>query len=424
MNAPDHSRQRQQRPLERLVPNPKLKFMEQCREVMRFHRLALRTEEAYLQWIKRFMVFHREKAEILKAERLKAEMLKVESRNGAAAQQHRTSNIQHPTSNEGGGSGGQDGDSRSSSLRGWRHPQDMGEAEVQAFLTHLAAERNVSASTQNQALGALLFMYQKVLGRELTFMEGFDRAQRRPKVPVVLNKEEVQRLLSAVPEKYRLFCQLLYGTGMRLMEGLRLRVKDIDFARNQIVIHAGKGDKDRVTMLPDRLKLELQRHLQRVKLWHEQDLTAGLGRVWLPGALQVKYPGAEREWVWQWVFPAASLSGDPQSISLGATESRPTGDGPAERQLRPTLLAVIMRRHHLHESSVQRVMKVAVGMAQIDKRASCHTLRHSFATHLLENGYDIRTLQELLGHKNVTTTQIYTHVMQKPGLGVRSPLDG
>jgi site-specific recombinase XerD len=300
----------------------------------------------------------------------------------------------------------------------------MGEAEVQAFLTHLAAERNVSASTQNQALGALLFMYQKVLGRELTFMEGFDRAQRRPKVPVVLNKEEVQRLLSAVPEKYRLFCQLLYGTGMRLMEGLRLRVKDIDFARNQIVIHAGKGDKDRVTMLPDRLKLELQRHLQRVKLWHEQDLTAGLGRVWLPGALQVKYPGAEREWVWQWVFPAASLSGDPQSISLGATESRPTGDGPAERQLRPTLLAVIMRRHHLHESSVQRVMKVAVGMAQIDKRASCHTLRHSFATHLLENGYDIRTLQELLGHKNVTTTQIYTHVMQKPGLGVRSPLDG
>jgi integrase len=312
MNAPDHSRQRQQRPLERLVPNPKLKFMEQCREAMRFHRLALRTEEAYLQWIKRFLVFHREKAEMLKPERLK-----VESRNGAVAQQHRTSNIQHPTTNEGGGSGGQDGDSRSSSLRGWRRPEEMGEPEVQAFLTHLAAERNVSASTQNQALGALLFMYQKVLGRELTFMEGFDRAQRRPKVPVVLSKEEVQRLLAAVPEKYRLFCQLLYGTGMRLMEGLRLRVKDIDFARNQIVIHAGKGDKNRVTMLPDRLKLELQRHLQRVKLWHEQDLAAGLGRVWLPGALQVKYPGAEREWVWQWVFPAASLSGDPQSVSPG-----------------------------------------------------------------------------------------------------------
>ena len=404
--------------------------MEQCREVMRFHRLALRTEEAYLQWIKRFMVFHREKAERLKAEILKAEMLKVESRNGAAAQQH-------PTSNEGGGSGGQAGDSRSSSLRGWRHPQDMGEAEVQAFLTHLAAERNVSASTQNQALGALLFMYQKVLGRELTFMEGFDRAQRRPKVPVVLSKKEVQRLLSAVPEKYRLFCQLLYGTGMRLMEGLRLRVKDIDFARNQIVIHAGKGDKDRVTMLPDRLKLELQRHLQRVKLWHEQDLAAGLGRVWLPGALQVKYPGAEREWVWQWVFPAASLSGDPQSVSPGFDTSPSPHPGPL-----PSLQGSgeggksdaekggrggegrILRRHHLHESSVQRVMKVAVGLAQIDKRASCHTLRHSFATHLLEAGYDIRTLQELLGHKNVTTTQIYTHVMQKPGLGVRSPLDG
>src|ERR1017187_3969442 len=199
MNVRPPIGERRHRPLERLVPNPKLKFMEQCREVMRFHRLALRTEEAYLQWIKRFMVFHREKAEILKAERLKAEMLKVESRNGAAAQQHRTSNIQHPTSNEGGGSGGQDGDSRSSSLRGWRHPQDMGEAEVQAFLTHLAAERNVSASTQNQALGALLFMYQKVLGRELTFMEGFDRAQRRHRMAAVLSRAEVPRPVAAVP---------------------------------------------------------------------------------------------------------------------------------------------------------------------------------------------------------------------------------
>jgi len=398
--------------------------MEQCREAMRFHRLALRTEEAYLQWIKRFLVFHREKAEKLKPERLKPERVKVESRNGAAAQQHRTSNIQHPTSNEGGGSGGQAGDSERSSLRGWRRPEEMGEPEVQAFLTHLAAERNVSASTQNQALGALLFMYQKVLGRELTFMEGFDRAQRRPKVPVVLSKEEVQRLLSAVPEKYRLFCQLLYGTGMRLMEGLRLRVKDIDFARNQIVIHAGKGDKDRVTMLPDRLKLELQRHLQRVKLWHEQDLAAGLGRVWLPGALQVKYPGAEREWVWQWVFPAASLSGDPQSVSPGFDTSPSPHPDPLPSLRGSGEGGRTLRRHHLNESSVQRVMKVAVGLAQIDKRASCHTLRHSFATHLLEAGYDIRTLQELLGHKNVTTTQIYTHVMQKPGLGVRSPLDG
>jgi integron integrase len=348
MNPQHSTGERLHQPLERLVPNPKLKFMEQCREAMRFHRLALRTEEAYLQWIKRFIFFHDK-----------------------------------------------------------RHPKDMGEPEVKAFLTHLAADRLVAASTQNQALGALLFMYQKVLGRELDFLEGFDRAQRRPRVPVVLSRDEVQRLLTAVPDKYRLFCQLLYGTGMRLMEGLRLRVKDVDFARNQIVVREGKGMKDRVTMLPDKLKLELQRQLQRVKLLHEKDLAAGLGTVWLPGALQVKYPGAEREWVWQWVFPSASWSGDPQSVNPGSPESRPT-----------------LRRHHLHETSVQRVMKAAVAVARIDKRASCHTLRHSFATHLLEAGYDIRTLQELLGHKDVTTTQIYTHVMQKPGIGVRSPLDG
>jgi len=371
------------------MPNPKLKFMEQCREAMRFHRLALRTEEAYLQWIKRFLVFHREKVE----------KLKTESGNEAAAQQHRTSNE--------GGRGGMHGVTRPT-LDGWRRPEEMGEPEVEAFLTHLAAERNVSASTQNQALGALLFMYQKVVGRNLEFMEGFDRAQRRQRVPVVLSREETQRLLAAVPDKYRLFCRLLYGTGMRLMEGLRLRIKDLDFARNQIVIHDGKGEKDRVTMLPDKLKLELQRHLERVKLLHERDLAAGLGTVWLPGALKVKYPNAEREWIWQWVFPAAGLSGDPQSVSLGA-----------HGVTRPTL-----RRHHLHETSVQRVMKEAVAVARIDKRASCHTLRHSFATHLLENGYDIRTVQVLLGHKDVTTTQIYTHVMSKPGIGVRSPLDG
>ena len=358
MNSEHFTGERPHGPVEGFVPNPKLKFMEQCRETMRFHRLALRSEEAYLQWIKRFIFFH-----------------------------------------------------------GKRHPKEMGEPEVEAFLTHLAAERNVSASTQNQALGALLFMYQQVLGRELDFMAGFDRAQRRQRVPVVLSREEVQRLLAAVPEKYRLFCQLLYGTGMRLMEGLRLRVKDIDFDRNQIVIHDGKGAKDRVTMLPGKLKLELQRQLERVKLWHEKDLAAGLGVVWLPGALRVKYPNAEREWIWQWVFPASGLSVDPRETARG--DARPIA--PAERQLRPT---VKLRRHHLHETSVQRVMKEAVAMARIDKRASCHTLRHSFATHLLEAGYDIRTVQELLGHKDVTTTQIYTHVMQKPGLGVRSPLDG
>jgi integron integrase len=324
--------------LERLVPNPKLKFMEQCREAMRFHRLALRTEEAYLQWIKRFIFFHDK-----------------------------------------------------------RHPKDMGEPEVKVFLTHLAADRLVAASTQNQALGALLFMYQKVLGRELDFLDGFDRAQRRVRVPVVLSRDEVQRLLTAVPDKYRLFCQLLYGTGMRLMEGLRLRVKDVDFERNQIVIHDGKGMKDRVTMLPDKLKLELQRHLEVVRRTWQEDVAAGHGKVWLPGALRMKYPGAERAWGWQWVFPSGELSIDPETK--------------------------VRRRHHVSDAAVQNAIKLAARRAGLTKWVTPHTLRHSFATHLLENGYDIRTVQDLLGHKNVATTQIYTHVMQKPGLGVRSPLD-
>jgi integron integrase len=339
MNAVDLPPQRPNFPPERFVPNPKLKFMEQCREVMRFRRLALRSEQAYLEWIKRFIFFHDK-----------------------------------------------------------RHPRDMGEPEVRAFLTHLAVARRVSASTQNHALNALVFLYRHVLGREFELLAGVERARRSVRVPVVLSKAEVQRLLGAVPVKYRLFFQFLYGTGLRLMEGLRLRVKDVDFERGQVVVHGGKGDKDRVTMLPESLRAAMQEHLQRVALLHQKDLAEGRGTVALPGALKVKYPGAEREWAWQWFWPGATMSVDP-------------ADGQR-------------KRYHLHETSIQRVIQTAVKLARLTKPATCHTLRHSFATHLLENGYDIRTVQDLLGHRNVATTQIYTHVMQKPGLGVRSPLDG
>ena len=338
MNPDAFLNQRPKPALERFIPNPNLKFMEQCREVMRFRRLALRSEQAYLEWSKRFIFFHQK-----------------------------------------------------------RHPKDMGEPEVRAFLTDLAARQKVSAATQNQALNALVFLYRHVIGREFGLLEGVERAKRLQRVPVVLSKAEVQRLWPALPPKYRLFFQFLYGTGLRLMEALRLRVKDVDFERGQIIVHGGKGDKDRVTMLPEALRAGLLAHLERVRLLHQQDLAEGLGTVPLPGALKVKYPNAEREWIWQWFWPGAQISLDPL-------------DGQR-------------KRYHLHETSVQRVMQTAVKLARFNKPATCHTLRHSFATHLLENGYDIRTVQGLLGHRNVTTTQIYTHVMEKPGLGVRSPLD-
>jgi len=338
MNVPEYTRQTPHVPLERFRPNPKLKFMEQCREVMRFRRLALRSEQAYLEWIKRFIFFHEK-----------------------------------------------------------RHPKDMGEPEVRAFLTHLAVQRQVSASTQNHALNALVFLYRHVLGREFELLDGVERAKRAVRVPVVLSKAEVARLLAALPDKHRLFFQFLYGTGLRLMEGLRLRVKDVDFERGQIIVRGGKGDKDRVTMLPDSLRTAMQAHLERVRLLHKRDLAEGLGGVALPGALKVKYPQAERDWVWQWFWPGVMVSVDP-------------ADGQR-------------KRYHLHETSIQRVMQTSVKLAGLTKPATCHTLRHSFATHLLENGYDIRTVQDLLGHKHVATTQLYTHVMQKPGLGVRSPLD-
>ena len=255
--------------MERFIPNPKLKFMEQCREVMRFRHLALRSEQAYLAWIKRFIFFHDK-----------------------------------------------------------RHPKDMGEPEVRAFLTHLAVQGRESAGTQNQAFNALLFLYRHVLGREVGVLEGVERARRSKRVPVVLSKAEVQRLLAALPAKYLLFFQFLYGTGLRLMEALQLRVKDVDFERGQIVVRGGKGDKDRVTVLPDSLRNAMREHLARVRLLHQADLANGLGAVSLPGALKVKYPHAERDWLWQWFWPGATISTDP-------------ADGQR-------------KRYHFHETSIQR----------------------------------------------------------------------
>jgi integron integrase len=274
----------------------------------------------------------------------------------------------------------------------------MGAPEVRAFLTHLAAERNVAAATQNQALNALVFLYREVIGGELEWLDGFEPAKRGQRLPEVLSRQEVQSVLCQLKGTHALIARLLYGTGLRLMEGLRLRTKDIDFARGQIVVRAGKGDKDRATMLPEALRETLKAHLHRVRELHEKDVAAGGGEVWLPKALAVKYPRAPREWAWQWVFPSAELSTDPRSGRR--------------------------RRHHVSDAGVQRAIKLAARVAGLERRVTPHVLRHSFATHLLEAGTDIRTLQELLGHKDVSTTQIYTHVMQKPGIGVKSPLDG
>jgi integron integrase len=322
-----------------MIPNPRGRLKEQFHEVCRFRHVAMRTEESYWGWVVRLVRFFGSKI----------------------------------------------------------HPRDLNAEQLTAFLTHLASIEKVAASTQNQALNALLFLYREVLHEERV-IEGFERVRRPARVPSVLSRDEVKRLLSAIGPEYDLPARLLYGTGMRLMELLRLRIKDVDIERGQIVVHGGKGDKDRVTMLPDSLRGALQEQLRRAKLLHEQDLKRGLGAVWMPEGLARKYPGAAREWGWQWVFPAKSIAVDP-------------ADG-------------IRRRHHLKEDTLQRAVKMAARMAEMTKNVTPHTLRHSFATHLLENGYDIRTVQDLLGHKDVATTQIYTHVMAKPGIGVRSPLDG
>ena len=314
------------------------KLLDQVRRLIRAHHLSRRTEKSYLGWIRRFILFH-----------------------------------------------------------GKRHPKEMAEAEINTFLTHLANERRVSRSTQTQALCALIFLYKKVLDQPIGELEGLIRAKAKRKLPVVLSRKEIQLLFRHIPEEHLLFFRLLYGTGMRLLEGLRLRVKDIDFAYQQIVVRDGKGFKDRITMLPEAIVPDLRDQLQRARAIHQKDLATGHGLVHLPYALAKKYPNAPREWCWQYAFPSATLSTDPRSGRIG--------------------------RHYVHERTMQRAFKNALRRSAIPKKASCHTLRHSFATHLLQSGYDIRTVQELLGHKNVKTTMIYTHVLNRGGQGVRSPLD-
>lgn len=318
---------------------PRRMLSQVVHEKLRAGHYSRRTEEAYLGWIRRFIRFHR-----------------------------------------------------------GRHPRELREPAVVAFLEDLAGPGKVSASTQNQALNALCFLYAHVLEQKLGSLGEFARARRPERLPVVLSKEEVREVLEALEGSMRLIGELLYGCGLRLLEALRLRVKDVDFGRLQITVRGGKGDNDRVTMLPISVAERLQAHLAEARQRHEAELAAGRGDVWLPEALAVKFPNARRQWAWQWVFPARQLSKDPESGRI--------------------------RRHHVHENAVQKAVQAAVVKSGLTKRATCHTLRHSFATHLLENGYDIRTVQELLGHKDVSTTQIYTHVMRKPGLGVRSPLDG
>jgi integron integrase len=283
-------------------------------------------------------------------------------------------------------------------FHGGKAPREMGQPEVVAFLEYLAVERGISASTQNQALNALVFVYKQVLAQPLETLGEFNRAKRPRTMPVVLSRPEVKRLLDAMEETtFALMAGLLYGSGLRLMECVRLRIHDVDFDDHQIVVRDAKGQKDRVVPLPERYREALQEHLGKVKTLHEEDVQRGLGSVYLPESLARKYPQAAKEWGWQYVFPSGRLSVDPRSG--------------------------MVRRHHLHENGLQKSVKKAAQTAGITKKVNCHALRHSFATHLLEAGYDIRTVQELLGHADVSTTMIYTHVLNKPGVSIKSPAD-
>jgi integron integrase len=315
------------------------RLLDRVRARLRVKHYSIRTETAYLGWIKRYIRFH-----------------------------------------------------------GRRHPAEMGRLEAEAFLSSLAVERNVSAATQNQALSALLFLYKEVLEIELPWLKDVTRAKKPARLPTVLTQEETAALFDHMNDgEVKLIARLLYGSGLRLLEGLRLRVKDVDFSRRELIIRDGKGGKDRVTMLATQLLEPLQLQVARRRLMHDEDLARGRGDVWLPEALSVKYPAAQRAFGWQYVFPAAGYSVDPRSGAV--------------------------RRHHVDEKRIQRAVKAAALKAGIVKQVSPHTLRHSFATHLLEAGYDIRTVQELLGHSDVSTTMIYTHVLNRGGRGVSSPLD-
>ena len=317
---------------------PKRSLLDQVRDRLRTKHYSYRTEQSYVHWIKRYILFH-----------------------------------------------------------GKRHPKNMGEKEIEGFLTHLAVRRKVAATTQNQAFNAILFLYREVLGIE--FAGGIEavRAKRPKRLPTVMSRSEVKLVLSGIGGVPGMACRLLYGAGLRAKECLQLRVKDLDFKLNQILVRNGKGGRDRVTVFPDNVKAELRKHLERVRLLHNDDLANGYGEVALPFGLGRKYPGAARQWGWQYVFPSQRLSRDPRSGK--------------------------MRRHHIDPSTLRKSIKKASRLAGIHKPIVCHTFRHSFATHLLEDGYDIRTVQELLGHSDVSTTMIYTHVLVRGGQGVVSPLD-
>lgn len=316
----------------------KPRVLDQVRETIRIKHYSIRTEQIYVQWIRRYILFHNK-----------------------------------------------------------RHPKNMGEKEINAFLKHLAVNRNVTASTQSQALSAIMFLYKEVIGEEIGFVENIYRAKKPRRLPVVFSRQEIREIMRHLSGEKWLIANIIYGAGLRLMECLRLRVKDVDFSYNQITVRDGKGQQDRITTLPEYIKHPLIKHLEKVWRIHQKDLKEGYGSVYMPYALSRKYRNVGREWGWQYVFPSRNRSVDPRSGKV--------------------------RRHHLNQQVLQRAIKAAIRKAAINKQGSSHCLRHSFATHLLEDGYDIRSIQELLGHKDVKTTMVYTHVLKRGGQGVKSPAD-